>query len=458
MSRMTRMVRLNAPHLARFRRGLGLLLTAVVLGLQARSAVQADVLQLATQGSKAVIERRFFGMHAHRLDGVDGPPLVRRSPWRTGEAGGMRLWDAYVNWFDVNRAPGQFEFGRVDAYLEHAWRHEVQTLYPLGMTPAWASRRPAEPCPYGAGCAAEPRDLEDWRAYVRAVLGRYRGTLSMVEVWNEPYLANFKEDRGHPGAFFTGDAATLVAMTRIVREAIDELSPSTRLCSPGFVGSGRRLELFLQLGGGEYLDAVCHHFYAPDTATLAANIVDVRHTLVRAGRAALPLLNTESGLAVEPAAGEPRARVARHAAARLVQQTIFNAMAGLEAHYYYAWDDEKLGFFEPDGSARPGLQAWGVARRWLTGVQPNGCRESTNYRRVVLCTATRDGVPIAWVWHDLPARRHVSLAVLRRELGAGRGIETVQPLFDDDMPALKQAMAAGTIELGLEPLALTLRP
>lgn len=450
--------------LARIRRGLGLLLTAIVLGLQARSAVQADVLQLATQGPKAVVERRFFGMHAHRLEGVDGPPLVRPSPWRAGGVGGMRLWDAYVNWFDVNRAPGKFEFGRVDAYLAHAARHEVFTLYPLGMTPAWASRRPAEPCPYGAGCAAEPRNLEDWRAYVRAVLGRYRGQLSMLEVWNEPYFMNFKEDRGHPGAFFTGDAATLVAMTRIVREAIDELSPATRLCSPGFVGSGKRLALFLQLGGGQYLDAVCHHFYATDTAALAANIVDVRSTLVRAGLAGLPLLNTESGLSVAPAASEageraqPPERLVRHAAARLVQQAIFNAMAGLEAHYYYAWDDEKLGFFEPDGTARPGLQAWDVARKWLTGVLPQGCHESTAYRRVVLCTAERDGVPLAWVWHDLPTRRQVSLAVLRRELRAARGIETIQPLFDDDMPALRQAMAAGGLELGLEPLALTLRP
>lgn len=438
--------------------GLRWVLVLVLLAVQVRSAVSADVWQAATAGPRAPIGQQFFGQHVHQLAGLDAGPRVRQSPWWGDERTGMRLWDAGVSWLDVNRSPGTFDFSRMDAYIALAQGRGIRTIYPLGMTPAWASKRPAERCPYGQGCAAEPRSLDDWKAYVRAVLARYPGKLWMVEVWNEPYFSDFKEDRGQDGAFFTGDAATLVAMTRIVREAIDELSPSTLLCSPSFVGSTRRLDLFLEKGGGRYLDALCSHLYADNTRDLARHVLDLRAALTRGGLSRLAILNTESGVAVD---APPKGSVlfgeaaTRDAAARMAQQLIVAAMAGVDAFYYYAWDNGRTGFFEPDGGARPGLLAWIAVKTWLIGVQPKGCQESALYRGVVLCRGERAGLQQAWIWHDGPGTKKVLLSVLRRELGLKRAPQSVQPLFHDDMDAFAAGVLAGEVPIGASPITLT---
>lgn len=432
----------------------------LLLAAQVRSAMSADVWQLATSGAKSPIGQEFFGVHVHRLEGVERGPQVRPSPYRAEDPPSMRMWDAGVTWFDINKRPGEFDFSRMDAYVALANQRGARIIYPFGMTPAWASMRPDEPCPYGLACSAPPRSLDDWKAYVRAVLGRYGGKLWMVEVWNEPYFSDFPEDRDQRASFYSGDAQTLVEMTRVIRQAIDELSPSTLLCSPSFVGSAKRLDLYLEKGGSRYIDALCSHLYAQNTKDLARNVLELRAVLARRGMSGLAMLNTESGVATDGPpvdSNAPDESAGRDAAARMAQQVIVTAMSGIESFYYYAWDNDHTGFFASDGSPRPALSAWFAVKRWLTGLQPRGCRESEAYVGVIICRAERAGIQQAWIWHERPGKKELRLRTLWREIGLGRAADSAQALFQEDMEDVTAGVRAGTLRLGASPVALTFR-
>jgi hypothetical protein len=64
-------------------------------------------------------------------------------------------------------------------------KHGLSILGLLDTSPPWASGVAGEGywSIYGA-----PRNLDDWRNYVRAVVGRYAGVIDRWEVWNEPWL------------------------------------------------------------------------------------------------------------------------------------------------------------------------------------------------------------------------------------------------------------------------------
>ena len=132
-------------------------------------------------------------------------------------AGG--LWDAYVTWPNLEPARGKWDFSRLDKYVAIAEKRGVSILLPLGLTPAWASARPAEASNYKPGNAAEPSNLELWRNYVRTVASRYKGRIRTYELWNEPNIPKF----------FSGSVDMLVKLTQIAREELKKVDPNIQL-------------------------------------------------------------------------------------------------------------------------------------------------------------------------------------------------------------------------------------
>ena len=55
----------------------------------------------------------------------------------------------------------------------------------FGMTPGWAAQDRNAKSHYFVGASSPPADIEDWRAYVRAVATRYKGRIRYWELWNE---------------------------------------------------------------------------------------------------------------------------------------------------------------------------------------------------------------------------------------------------------------------------------
>lgn len=347
-----------------------------------------------------VLDAGFFGIHFHRLQLLPGEKALQTA-WPPLNFGMVRLWDSRTRWADLEPARGQWKFGRLDHYVNEARANGAQVLYTLGSTPRWASARPDEPCSYGNGCAAEPRDMEDWREYVRVVARRYRGKICCYELWNEPKFSDIARDRKFQ-QFFTGSIASMVEMARIARQVLNEEDASAMLLTPGFVNGPDRLDLFLSAGGRKYVQGIAYHFYANDENFMVREIETVRALLHKHGLQNLPLWSTEAGVEVhEPNKPLPpgvKTHLTREeAAAMMVRQVVLAAFAGLDKYVYYAWDNDKSGMVDRAGRFHPSRDAMILVRRWLIGAKPERCDIGED--RPTMCWGEKDGKPFAIVWN-----------------------------------------------------------
>ena len=427
----------------------------VVLGLAllvtSRSSCGADVFADATAGQDRVITPEYFGIHFHRLALRPQEDAVR-TQWPALRFGSVRLWDATTRWADVAPKPGQWDFGRLDTYVNEATAHNASVLYTLGSTPRWASTRPDEPCPYGSGCAAEPIRLAHWEEYVRRVAQRYRGQIGAFELWNEPYFSDLARDRAQPVAFFSGSIANMVEMARTARRVLDETGPGIILTTPGFVGEPERLDLFLGAGGKAFVQAVSYHFYSWDAESFVNRILEVREVMRRHGVEGLPLWNTEQGIEVYPE-GVPmpayvRERLTRkEAAARMAQVLVLGAEAGLERFYYYAWDNEHSGMVTTRGEHLPSYDAMARVQAWLIGSRTKGCVSPS--RGVVSCRGESSQQDFLIAWSSQPGEM--------LKLPAGAKVAAMETLLPDTpQPDHRDQRGFTRIALGPEPVRITL--
>ncbi len=200
------------------------------------------------------------------------------------DAYGLRIFDSMgCHWNEINTAPGVYDFTALDRLIAAAEKRGHRILYNLGFTPAWLSARPEEAAPSypdTPGRFAEPKDLNDWRWWVRTVHNRYRGRIEAYSIWNEP------------GSYFTGTAEILMAMQRIAREEI----PDAVLTTPEYSGwSGMdALGRFLDAGGGSISDVIAHHLYSADYADMKRQLTALRTMMTNHGAANAPLWITET--------------------------------------------------------------------------------------------------------------------------------------------------------------------
>ena len=165
-------------------RCLGSLMAGIVLLVQSNNVTedvsakdnprfaQADLLPLS-------FSLDFVGMHS----------LSPTRHWPRVRFGSIR--PAGTSWGAIEPAKGQFDWHSLDSWVAQAEIHHVQLDYVFLNTPQWASTRPSEPCVgKRVGCAAPP-NLDDWSAFITALVTRYRGKISSYELWNEPNGSGF---------------------------------------------------------------------------------------------------------------------------------------------------------------------------------------------------------------------------------------------------------------------------
>lgn len=322
----------------------------------------------------------YFGMHLHRT--VEPQPWVpngdRLTPWPTVKFGSWRLWDAYVAWPNLEPEKGQWKFTTLDKYVAMANLAKVDVLLPLGLSPAWATARPGEASSYKPGNAAEPRNLEDWRNYVRTVATRYKGRVHAYEIWNEPNLKGF----------YSGSPETMVKMARIAYETLKAIDPDIIVVSPSVTGEGRHtgwLDDYLAKGGGQYSDVIGYHFYVPKSAPEAMlPVIRLVQQIVRKhGQGNKPLWNTETGWRIAnktmtgrigAAGADWRELYDEQAAAYVARALILGWASSVSRFYWYAWDNHDMGLIDAsDKSLKPAGAAFAKTREWMLGAIFSGC-------------------------------------------------------------------------------------
>ncbi len=353
----------------------------VILICLVATAVQGQgmaPITLVPPGDRAGFPRTFFGIHVHNNPG-------RPERWPPIGFGSIRLWDSLVSWPQLEPKRGEFHFDRLDHYVDWATANGVEVLLPLGLSPTWASARPQEPSAYGkvagfgAGYAAEPADIEDWRQYVRAVVQRYKGRIRYYELWNEVTERNF----------FSGTTAGLARLARAAKKIIVEIDPKAKLVAPSAVGLGKSQTAwpaeFMAEAGQGVAEIASFHLYngegSPEYKLVMAP--NIRHQLQLKKFADVPVWNTESGYSIAPPialglTGEDKYRITQQQATDDLPRDLLLARAmGFERFYWFAWDNDYYGFLEPrTDTLRAHAKVLIQFMELLGGATLNGCNRT----------------------------------------------------------------------------------
>ena len=372
-----------------------LLAVALVFALYGAAVAPRAPSQPSRVEHQEPVPESYFGLHIHRAVPTARFPVT--SAWPDVGFFGWRLWDSSVSWPALEPSKGQFSFGTLDSCVALAEEEHAEILLPLGLSPAWASARPQEASAYAPGNAAPPRDLEDWKEYVRAVATRYRGRITHYEIWNEPNLPRF----------FSGSAEEMLELARAAHDVLKSVdlqnvvvSPSATSGEPGL----RWLQAYLGIGGGAVCDVVGFHFYTggkrPESIRPLA--LHARRVLARVNLSSVPLWNTETGWSIPsqvPSAGQTPNPQRQTLLASWVSRALITGWAsGLDRFYWYAWDNFTMGLTEADGrTEKPAATAYRVTRQWLVGKRmKDWCLSS---RGIYTVTLVRPDGGMSWlVW------------------------------------------------------------
>jgi hypothetical protein len=328
------------------------------------------------QAQPSATPMEFFGLILQRADQGTAWPSIRFGSWR--------LWDAYVNWQQLEPKRGEWDFSRLDRYVAMAKQHNVDLMLPLANSPQWAAARPNDPSGYKPGNSSEPANIEDWRRYVRTVGERYKGRIHNYQVWNEP---NAK-------LFFTGSPAKLVELTCEAFKILKSIDPQNQIVSAGSTPGAKDhlgyLDNFLASGGKDCIDIVGHHFYVPHSGpeAMVPLIRGVRNVMKKNGVSEKPLWNTETGWWIANGDGTPDhpmvakggwKKISLEEAGDFVPRAFILARAeGVDRFFWYAWDSRYgLGMIEPtSGKPKPMVESWNNTVDRLVGSTRPVCSQT----------------------------------------------------------------------------------
>jgi len=343
-----------------------------------------DVLARSAQD---VIPTTLFGLHI--FNSTTG------TQWPTSKFGAWRLWDAKVNWMDLEPNKGEWHFEKLDKYVALAEKNGVEIVLNFAYSPTWASARPTE-ANWGAGHTAEPTNIEDWKNYVRTVATRYKGRIHYYEIWNEP------QNKG----FYTGSVEKMVELAREAYAITKAVDPTVSIITPPpDSNSGLSwLDEYLSKGGGDYADIIGYHFYVADGAPeVMLDLINKVKAIIAKYHVIKPLWNTETGWLVQnhlstvaPILGFKNVLSDEQASSYVARAFILNWASGIDRFFWYGWDSSTMALVEADGKTlKPPAIAYNMVYSWLNGAKMISCGKSTQGTWVT--DIVRDAGYKAWI-------------------------------------------------------------
>jgi hypothetical protein len=325
------------------------------------------------QAAGRQVPRSFFGLHD-----------ASQQAYGRLAFGSIRLWDSGTTWKDLETSPGTYDWSRLDSFVANARAHHVKVMLVLGMTPSF----------YGPTPTQAPSDLSHYRAYVQAVMRRYRSFqgargIESYEVWNE----------GNVSAFWTGTPHRLALLTRIVGQVRNRVDPGATVVAPSFAirlpGQRRWISSYQRQ---RVAGRPVRHWYDVNGLSLyprerygertggpedsMALLGQVRRRLAAAGvPRRTPIWGTEVNYGLPPGGpGQQAARAisTRRQVANVLRTYLLGAARGLSRVYWYRYDWGRIAgggplgntlLSDPDdpGRVTPAGRAVDLAQRWLDG-------------------------------------------------------------------------------------------
>jgi hypothetical protein len=282
-----------------------------------------------------------------------------------------------IDWFEVEAAPGEYDFGAVDAEVGAAADAGIRVMPFVYGRPGWLGQQNRPPL--------DGRALLRWKRFLRVLVGRYgpQGSfwvgrkklpIRRWQIWNEPNFRLFWAPRIEPAGY--------AKLLRASATTIHAADPGAKIVLAGIapVGAGMKTWVFmrrlLRVPGvrGDF-DYAALHPYSANVPELDYQLEKVRAAMVAGGAGSKPLIVTEVGVASwgsYPSAfvegEEGQAAFLRDAYERLLRMRGRWRIAGA---YWFTWRDvatadphcafcQGAGLIGLGGAAKP---AWFAYRR-----------------------------------------------------------------------------------------------
>jgi hypothetical protein len=244
----------------------------------------------AAPAAHAGLPQGFVGLYGD--DAFFGDSGYRSSQFAMQSRVGVETVRQPLEWWRVERSPGNFDFSDYDAYMADAAAAGVSVLPVLMAPPRFRSSRPPES---RSRAMYPPRDNAAFAAFANAAVRRYGATGSFWrthadvpylpihswQVWNEPNIPNFW--RSGP------NAKRYVALLRAAATAIHAADPSAEVVAGGLPNSNLGvpfldyLERMYKAGAKGSFDTLAIHPYSRDVAGLLSLAESARTLMDRHG-------------------------------------------------------------------------------------------------------------------------------------------------------------------------------
>jgi hypothetical protein len=212
--------------------------------------------------------------HLHRVK----DPAERAEECRWIAATGIRRVRFDMEWWLVQKKPGApFDFSHYDKVVADAETNGLTVLPILFAIPKWA----------------EPvwEHLDEWGAFVEAVVAHYGDRFPDIEIWNEENLRHFWKHDPDPKRY--------AEVLKTAYEAAKRANSRVRVLVGGTAGVPLEfIEGVYKAGGAPYFDAMNIHPYShprQPEGNLDVQLEAVRALMAKYGDAEKPLLITELG-------------------------------------------------------------------------------------------------------------------------------------------------------------------
>ncbi len=339
------------------------------------------------------IQRFLFGIHAPAhwvsdgASGFEGPVTEDSIP--NVPVGAVRLWDTETAWADIEPEDGKFVYSNLRKQIELAQRLNARPMLVLGGTPRWAG---------GGGRNAVPRNVADFKEYVRAVACFAGESIFAYEVWNE---ANIKD-------FWAGTPAQMADLTEAAFEAIRGCNPnalvvaaSTTTRATGSFGTFYP-EYLSELKKRNWpVDAYSVHSYPAAAGGADARIQGIgqfRTMLALAGAPKTTTFDTETNYGLAGLGQDRIAYTGATAQALIARTYIDSARYDIDATYWFVWtrgEDTKYGI-QMNPTSTVEATAWRTTYSWLVGSRFQRCFQTS--LGVTVCQFSKGGQNFSIVW------------------------------------------------------------
>ena len=340
------------------------------------------------------VGRDLFGIHAPAdwfsdvKSGTEGPTDPATIP--SVPVGYVRLWDTETTWRDLEPTKGAFVWRKLSKQIETAQVLNAKVMMVLGGTPEWAGNgKPTD----------NPKNIDDWRAYVKAVACKYGPSISAYEIWNEANLPTF----------YGGTPAQMADLTAAACKEIRACNPNALVVAANT--TSRAINSFAMFfpaylaelkTRGWPADAYSVHSYP--TASGGADdrirgIGQFRTMLALSGAPFTTVFDSEINYGLA-GLGEDKVDITGDKAMALLSRTYIDSVRyGFGSTFWYVWTkaaDPKFGIQLTPGNTDE-QQAWRQTYDWLIGAAMQKC--ATPEKGLVICQFSKGAENFSLLWY-----------------------------------------------------------